>query len=829
MSRRLTLLGAVVASTALTTRVSASTEPREPARPRTRYEDAIAEVLARKRAALTFPPSWETALAAWREDAGMTAQNRPALRFDIPAGLLRDVIATFERVTQLHVSFAQVALGDIQSPGVTGVFTPEQALTRLLEGTGATFAMSGTDRVNIELAAVRESVSVSSRVAVSSPKLPQLIRDIPQTISVIPKEVMQAQAATSLRDVLRNVPGITFQAGEGGGGLPGDTFTLRGFASGNDLFIDGVRDAGGYSRDAFNLEQVEVAKGPSSSIAGRGTTGGAINQVTKSPLLGRLSEATLVGGYPGTGRGTVDFNQPIGEERRGISLRLNAMVGDATVPGRDVVENESWGVAPSFAIGIGQPTQFMIKSQHLRQNNVPDYGLPWGVYPDYPTGAFDANPPVDQSNFYGLRDYDFEDIDSDVVSGEVRHRFGNGMTLRNLTRYSDTNRESAITAPRPPNRQLQRRTMGNEQLANHTNLNAAYRHGPVRHDLVSGIEIAREMTSNQNSAQSTNQPAVTVATPNPDERPFGPMPANIGNPSETGLGLIGLYAFDTVSLGSRWQLTGGVRWDTVDVDYRLTTLATGERTEIDRSDDTLSWRAAALFKPRVEASLYLAFGTSFNPSVDAGTTGAGFSTAPNAVNNPNLEPEETRSYEGGAKWDALSGRLALNAAIFRTEKINARTRNLASEPFILSGRQRVDGIELSASGTLSDRWALTAAYALMHSDIASSANPAEEGNDPAFTPENTFNLWTTYSLPGDVTVGAGVQFMDSVYRNSTNTTDVPSYWLLNSLASYRLNEHLTLRFNLQNLADVDYVDRLGGGHYIPGPGRQGLLSADFRF
>ena len=341
MSKRLTLFGAVVASTALTTtRIAASTEPRESTGARTRYEDAMAEVLARRRA-LVYPPSWEVALAAWREVAGVTAQDRPAVRFDIPPGPLRGAISEFERITRLRITLVQPAFNDVQSPGVSGVYTPEQALSRILESTGLTFTFSAADTITVDMT-VRESVSVTGRAVLSSPKLPQPLRDIPQTVSVIPKEVMRAQAATSLRDVLRNVPGITFQAGEGGGGLPGDTFTMRGFSAGNDMFIDGVRDVGGYSRDAFNLEQVEVTKGPSSSIAGRGTTGGAINQVTKSPQLGRLSEATIAAGHPGAVRGTVDWNEPIGAEERGMSLRLNAMWGDSSVAGRDVVKNRSW-------------------------------------------------------------------------------------------------------------------------------------------------------------------------------------------------------------------------------------------------------------------------------------------------------------------------------------------------------------------------------------------------------------------------------------------------------------------------------------------------------
>jgi catecholate siderophore receptor len=243
----------------------------------------------------------------------------------------------------------------------------------------------------------------------------------------------------------------------------------------------------------------------------------------------------------------------------------------------------------------------------------------------------------------------------------------------------------------------------------------------------------------------------------------------------------------------------------------------------------LSWRGAVTFKPRVSGSLYFAYGTSFNPSVDAGATGAGFSDAATAANNPSLEPEETRNLEAGAKWDALGGRLSLNGALFRTEKVNARTRNLASEPFVLSGRHRVAGVELGLSGSPTDRWTIMAAYAFMDSKIAASANPTETGNDLTLTPENTFSLWTTFRFPRNITVGGGTQYMDAVFRNTVNTTNVPSYWLVNSLASYDVNQHLSLRFNVQNLTDEQYVDRVGGGHYIPGPRRQAMFSTDLRF
>jgi catecholate siderophore receptor len=307
------------------------------------------------------------------------------------------------------------------------------------------------------------------------------------------------------------------------------------------------------------------------------------------------------------------------------------------------------------------------------------------------------------------------------------------------------------------------------------------------------------------------------------------MPSNPGNPSEAVTGTIGAYAFDTVHLSPQVQLTGGLRWDRSDVDYQLRNLATGISTVLGRTDRMVSWRAGAVYKPRPEASFYAAAGTSFNPTADAAATGTALSDSPAAANNVNLEPEKTHNYEVGTKWDALGSRLSLAAAAFRTEKTNARTRSLTNDPFVLSGRQRVVGVELSASGNLTRRWSILGGYAWMQSDIVASANPAEASNNLALVPRSSLSLWTNYQWPWHITAGAGLQFVDNVFRNTLNTLTVPSYWLVNGMASYELNRHLTLRLNATNLGDEQYVDRVGGGHYIPGPRRAVALTTDVKF
>ncbi|MEO8070041.1 MAG: TonB-dependent siderophore receptor, partial [Acidobacteriota bacterium] len=672
--------------------------------------------------------------------------------------------------------------------------------------------------------------------AIASPKFTEPLLDTPQTITVVPRAVIEAQVAETLRDVLRNVPGITMQAGEGGA-LPGDNLTMRGFSASNDIFVDGVRDVGPYARDAFNLEQVEVIKGPSSSFGGRGSTGGAINLESKSPGLEAQKSGSFGFGNAESRRGTFDVNTPLAALGASTAGRLNLMWQDAGVPGRDVVENRSWALAPSIGFGITTPTRVTLSYQHLKQNNVPDYGLPWGASTDaatgidFPSGALNAVPAVAQSNFYGLENYDFEHVRNDMGTLRIDHDFKRtGFTLRVTSRYGDTLRDHAITAPRPPNRQLQRRWMHNETLVNQVGVTGSKKTGMLTHDLSFGLEAGTEGTATRNSAQTANQPGISlVQAPDPSQLPFGPMPEITGNPSKGNTGTFGAYLFDTVNLSRKVQVSGGARWDRSDVSYKLTTLATGDVAQLERVDRMTSWRAGVVYKPTVEGSIYASAGTSFNPVSDAGAAGAALSAAENSVNNVNLEPEKSRNLEVGAKWATFQNRLALTGAIFRTDKTNARTRNLASEAYVLAGKQRVQGVEIGASGRIGEHIQTLASYSFLGSDIRDSANATEEGRDLALTPKRTGSLWASWDLRRGVSIGGGAQFMDAVFRNTTSDLSVPSYWLVNAMASYAVNSHLTLRFNGNNLSDKAYVDRVGGGHYIPGPRRSGQLTASVGF
>ncbi|MDB6133003.1 MAG: TonB-dependent siderophore receptor family protein [Verrucomicrobiales bacterium] len=713
---------------------------------------------------------------------------------------------------------------------------------------------------------------------VSSPKYTQPLRDIPQTITVIPQTVIQAQGATSLRDVLRNVPGISMQAGEGGGGLPGDNLSIRGFNSRTDLFVDGVRDYGSYSRDPYNIEQVEVAKGPASSTAGRGSTGGAINLVTKTPKAESFYRSDITGGTDDLFRGTIDINMPLwsrdqevpaalapssstsGKGIVGIgkapvaaapvsstesvpfaAFRLNGVFNTGDTPGRNYAENERWGVAPSLAFGLGTDTRLTLTYSHFEEDNVPDYGIPWVPLNTNPALSSYSNKaaPVSFDNWYGLNGYDFEKTETDLAGVLFEHDFSPSIKLRNFTRYGLTHRESAITAPRFNsvntitllNRQLQQREIENEIWSNQTDVTFSFNTGTLEHSLVVGLEFARENQDNRNSAQTANQPLADLHHPDANQKPFGPLPeitrtvvnngiaSQVGIPNSATADTVSAYLFDTVKIGKHWEVTGGARYDHVDADYD------NSATSFNSTDDMLSWRAALVFKPVEQGSIYFGYGTSFNPSIDGNV---GLTLTPQ---NQDLDPEETGTFELGTKWDVLDNRLSLTAAVFHTEKDHARTVD-PTDPLavtVLDGKQRVQGFELGAAGKITDWWNIFGGYTYLDSEVKSSRNPAEVGKELSNTPENSLSLWTTFDLPGRVTIGGGAQFVDSRFNNNINQREADSYWTFDAMASWQVTKNFGLRLNVYNLADERYIDRVGGGHFVPGVGRSATLTASVSF
>jgi catecholate siderophore receptor len=776
---------------------------------------------------------------------------RPAaeMRFDIPAGPLDTALRAFEAASGLTVRVAVPAdtVQMMQSPGVSGVFTIPAALAVLLDGTALAATPQANGVITIDVRGVRESVEVTGQLPrVASPKYATTLTSTPQTIQVIPQSVMAEQGTFALSDALRNVPGITLQAGEGGGAAntAGDMFTMRGFSAANSLFVDNVRDDGLITRDVYNLEQVEVYLGPTGTDVGRGNAAGYINMATKAPTALASYTGTLSAGSQDTRRVTADLNQPVrfGDADRWLSrtaVRLNVLWQDGGVAGRDYAENERRSVAPSIGFGLGTPTRVILQGQFTRQDNLPDYGIPGAAWtaPLTPTTTIAARP-VRQANFYGSPDLDYDRADQDSVTARVEHDFTSGWTLRHQARGNRTTRDAVLTAIGSPAswnpatetvtvaRQVNVRE--NRIVANQTTLTGRFTTGRLSHALTTGLEVIDEDYAAPGMTGGGTRDAVDIYKPDPFAPVTGFAPAPSGATTDGGTRTLALSGFDVVNLGPRLQLNGGLRVERYDTDYRAVTTA-GVVTETGAADTILSGKAGVLYQFLPIGNAYVSYGTTVTPP---GSGNFALSTQPNNANNPNVDPQVSRNLEVGSKWELFKRRLSATFALFQTRNTNViYTIDATAVPplFNQDDGQQVRGATVGLFGQLTDHWTVMANFAYMDGRI-DSQNPAIDNRQITLLPERSGSLWTTYAVRG-VTLGGGIRFSDQVFVNTANTIAVPAYHLVDAVASYAVNSHLTLRVNAYNLTDEVYIRNVSnnGGRFNPGLSRSVLFNTQIGF
>lgn len=676
--------------------------------------------------------------------------------------------------------------------------------------------------------------------SVSSPKYTAPLLDTPQTISVVPQQVIQEQQALSLRQVLSNVSGITFNAGEGGGGS-GDSINIRGFSANANMQIDGLRDSSQTNRtDTFNIESVEVIKGPNSVFGGSGTTGGSINQVSKEP---RQREFTQIGASLGTDnykRMTLDTNQTLDGVGTDSAFRLNLMAHENDVPGRDEIDRERWGIAPSLALGLSDATRLTLSYFHQTDDNLPDYGVP----------ARDGKKlaGVDREAYFGWKNLDKDEVQSDAFTVKLEHEFNDSLSLQNLTRYSRIDRDAVVSAShvnttgvsagnyKPAGPQAYGRDVTTDMWINQTNLTAYFDTLGLGHTLVTGAEISREdyerITYNHGLATAL-YPADGYALANPPGYWDGPVNKTRSADTSTVLDTKALYVFDTIALDPKWDLSLGLRYDWIDGEYQNTALPAGTVTDLETSDEKLSGRAGLVFKPADNGRIYVAYGTSFNPSAEfLATSGTGVN-----AENADLSPEKNETWELGTKWELLGGRLQLDGALFRVEKTDAR-EELADGSYVLAGEQRVQGVELGVTGKVTEQWNVYANYTFLDSEtLKSLSDPSREGQALGNTPPRSFNLWTTYELPAGWTLGYGARYVSERNVTSTDTAKLDAYWLHNAMVGYQVSKNLDLQLNVNNLFDEDYVERVRQNPGTDarssaiefGDARSAILSANYSF
>jgi catecholate siderophore receptor len=705
-----------------------------------------------------------------------------------------------------------------------------------------------------EAAPPQDDIVVTGRVTSpepSSTKFTAPLLDTPKSVTVISQALIAETGSTTLVDALRTVPGITFNAGEGGQPA-GDNLKIRGFDAGADVFIDGVRDAGSQTRDVFALEQIEVVKGPGSAYSGRGSSGGTVNLVTKKPRDDNFLVTHVGAGTDSYGRAAVDANYRFGDSG---AFRLNVLRQYSDVPGRDSVSQSHWGVAPSLAFGLGEMTSVNLDFYRYESDDIPDYSTP------YDRNAANTAPmgtpvDVDRTNFYGLVDRDFQRTSADVRTLLVTHTFGNGLTLRNTTRYGDTANAYIVTNPDDGRgnivngflyRSAKSRNSETETRANLTDVSGAGHIGGLEHTFAFGIEVSDEdmvnvpyvvtstfggsaVTSFNTSCSSpgpvgalSNYNCTTLGKPNPHDPWVGTITLS-ATPTSVATDTRSIYGFDTLDFSERWSLNLGLRYDdyaTVQDGFSGTT-----PQRLANQSDFWNYQAGVVFKPKVNASVYLSAGTSSSP---VGNT-LGDGTENIAATNQDLEPERDRTYELGTKWEVLDGHLSLSSAVFHTETSNARATVVANLQQNI-GDEVVDGFEVGLAGKITDQWTIYGSYAFLDSEIADDGPVAtNEGHEFPNTPRNSYSLWTTYAVTPKLTIGGGATYVDQRFGNVANSVWIPAYTRYDAMAALRVGTKVNLQLNVQNLTDVVYFVRPYQNHYAQlGAARSAVVSATIDF
>jgi catecholate siderophore receptor len=676
-------------------------------------------------------------------------------------------------------------------------------------------------------------------------KLPVDPHDIPQSITVLDRELLQAQGATSLADALRNVPGVTIGGAEGG--QIGNNINLNGFSARTDIFLDGMRDRGQYYRDTFALESVDVLMGPSSMLFGRGSTGGAVNQVSKRPSLHPFTEMDVSGTTNGLARAVVDVNAPLADD---VAARLAVMGQSGAVSTRDKTTVHDYGLAPSVTLGAGTPTQLTFSGLFQHNNDRPDYGVP-------PLNGGPVQSGRDTVYGYST-DRTVQTVGA--LQAEFKHRFDSGVLLRNQLQYNTVKVDAVETAPQGigtvgakgfapltpagvsglPLDALSVRLQSHDRVIHDSSLydqfeaSGTFATGPIRHAVLAGLEIGHDSYRNQANTRtgacngaalptgytgcvSVLFPAYTVS-PN--------VPEIAGNLAQGKADSQAAYLNDTAQITSQLKLIGGVRFDryAASITNSINSGNTAGNTSFASLSQTVhfaSIRSGLIWQPTTAQSYYASYSTSFNPSLEQLVSTTGLSQP--------LPPETNKAYEVGGKWDVLHGQLDVTAALFQITQDNSRSQN-SDNTYTANGTIRVRGARVGAVGRLTPDWQLFAGYTHLNGKIIQAVAPGTQGMVPANTPSDSATIWTTYDLSPAWQVGGGAVYVSKRYAANTDAVAAPSYVRFDATVAWRQPGY-ELRLNVFNLFNKTYYDSLiqsDGGRIVPGTGRTAMLTVVVR-
>lgn len=645
-------------------------------------------------------------------------------------------------------------------------------------------------------------------------KIEAPLRDIPQTINVVPQELLRDQGARSMQDVLKAVPGIGMSHGDG----QRDQVTIRGFSAISDQFVDGMRDDALYFRDLSNVEQIEVIKGPASVLYGRGSSGGMINRITKKPGIER-SEVGLQVGRWGQKRAEFDLARNLTDS--GVAFRVTGAAEDSDSY-RDQQFLKREALAPSLQVKLGADTLLLLQAEYLKDKRVTDFGIP-----SYQGRAVD----VPASTYYGAANAeDFDYSESRVTSHgfTLDHRFSRQLSVRNALRHYDysLDRNNTLVGSVNEAARTVSLTRGNvardeDGYSNQTELTQLAELAGMQHQILYGVEFGKQ---HKNQLVRSQANVATVSLFNPIA-PVVPFTAG-GAPTSNSLGVFKVasaYVQDLVTLAPEWKALAGIRHDRFEqqnIERRAGVPNVG------RTDRNWSPRAGLVYQPSALQSYYASFSRSFQPS------GEGFAlTAANAQ----IAPEITKNKELGAKYDLFNSRAAAGVSLFQLTRTNIKTTDPQTLQLLPLGTQRTSGMELTFNGTLGNGWNTWAGYsyldASMRSSIARDDGQSVQGKRPTLTPKHSANLWVSKALAGHFGVGGGINYVGDRFANPGNTVILPSYVTADAMAYYR-HRGIDLTLNLMNIFDRSYIVAGHGSSKnlnLPGAPRAAQLTARYRF
>jgi catecholate siderophore receptor len=649
--------------------------------------------------------------------------------------------------------------------------------------------------------------------------------DISQSTDTVDQKELAEQKLSLVQEALRNVPGVTLNAGEGG--AHGDSVNLRGLSIPDSFFLDGVRDIGQYQRDTFNADSIAVLLGPAAALFGRGSTAGVINTISKQPTLTPHAAVTLSGGEGRYWRGTGDFSLPLSAT---AAARVTLMGQSNSVVERDQVHYHRYGVAPTLSLGMDTATRFSFSYFKEVENNLPDYGIPF----------IDGVPAhVERSNYYSLANYDRTRTNTNIGTLRFERDISDRLALSDSLRYANYGFEYLVTGPflgngflgPPPPRtpyadiavfRDQPSSAGTTSLlVNRTDATAKLDAGGCANTLTGGVELSKEQSHVNRFQNGLNEiPATPLLNPAPFFVPPTPI-TPIYNPKGQGTD-VSVYALDSIALGPLWDVDLGIRWDR----FKSSFSEVRSGTAFERTDTFVSPRAALIYKPDAAQSYYLSFGTSQNPV---------FEYLIVAPSNESLSPQKNDTLELGGKLKLFNGAAQLTGAAFDTRVYDARLSD-PNDPTVqqLPFDQHVKGIELGFNGYVTDIWELTANYTHLNDKITKTSDPLARGKYVPNAPHGALNVWTSVQPTPAWVFGGGFTAIGGRHADAENSAGVPAFAVFDAMTSFAINRHFKLQLNLNNVTNklyftgIYYVN-VAENHALPAAGRTLIGSASYRF